>query len=48
EETRGWAGVSTLKLNNHKVGPGQPVLLVEQYTQPVCCTRRVFISVLHV
>lgn len=48
EETRGWAGVSTLKLNTHRVGPGQPVLLVEQYTQSVCCTRRVFISVLHV
>lgn len=48
DEERGWAGVSTLKINNHKVGPGQPVLLVEQYCQPICCTRRVFISVLHV
>ncbi|CAM9952259.1 unnamed protein product [Scytosiphon promiscuus] len=46
-QPRGWAGVSTLKLNTHRVGPGQPVLLVEQYTQSVCCTRRVFISVLH-
>ena len=31
-----------------QVGPGQPVLLVEQYCQPICYTRRVFISVLHV
>lgn len=47
-EGEGWAGVSMLKSNNHKVGPGQPVLLVEQYCQPVCVTRRVFVSVLHV
>ena len=48
EEGQGWAGVSTLKTNYHKVGPGQPVLLVEQYCQPVCCSRRVFLSILHV
>lgn len=45
---KSWTGVSTLKVNQHKVGPGQPVLLVEQYCQPICYTRRVFISVLHV
>lgn len=44
----GWTGVATLKANQHKVGPGQPVLLVEQYCQPICYTRRVFISILHV
>lgn len=43
-----WAGVSTLKNNRHRVGTAQPVLLVEQYTQAVCLTRRVFVSVLHV
>lgn len=43
-----WTGVSTLKPNSHKIGPGQPVLLVEQYCQPICITRRVFVSVLHV
>lgn len=48
QEGEGWAGVSTLKTNYHKVGPGQPVLLVEQYCQPVCCSRRVFLSILHV
>ena len=45
---KGWAGVSTLKSNRHRVGTAQPVLLVEQYTQAVCMTREVFVSVLHV
>ncbi|CAM9116144.1 unnamed protein product [Choristocarpus tenellus] len=48
EEEGGFQGVAMLKHNDHRPGRGQPVLLIEQYCQPICMSRLVFVSVLHV